>query len=323
MRCSPKGFTLIELLVVIAVIGVLIALLLPAVQSAREAARRLQCVNNLKQLGLALHNYHDTNNAIPQGTGAVLCDDGFLHSSISWAVSILPQLEQGPLYNSANFSLSLEGPCFGSDANTTVRSAWVSLFLCPSDPDRVGHLSYRGVAGSTVFAGDEALMAFPGEPNPGRKPDGLLYFRSHERISSVLDGTGYTALVAERLRGWGLGAIGRTQLSSKTLTQFLAGPSCELDTPFWANYGLLGGSLSTALLNFSRPPNSELPSCLTSGTRLWIYLGYENASSAHPGGVNVLFGDGSIRFIKNSVNPLPWAALATRAGGEVISSDAL
>jgi prepilin-type N-terminal cleavage/methylation domain-containing protein/prepilin-type processing-associated H-X9-DG protein len=320
MKRSRSAFSLIELLVVIAIIGVLIAMLLPAVMAAREAARRIQCSNNLKQLGLALHSYHDAQGAFPQGTGAVLCEDRSLHSSTSWAVAILPELEQAALYNAANFSLSLEGPCFGSDSDTTVRSAWVSVFLCPSDPDRDGHLSYRGVAGSTAFAADEALLAFPGEPNRGRRPDGLLYFRSTERIASVTDGTAFTALVTERLRGWGLASNGRTQLSSKTLSQFEAGLACEPGDAFWRNYGLLGGSLSTALLNFTRPPNSRTPSCLTSGTFTEIYLGYEDASSAHPGGVNVLFADGSVRFIKDSVNSQSWAGLATRAGGEVIGS---
>jgi len=192
-----RGFTLIELLVVIAIIGVLIGLLLPAVQSAREAARRAQCSNNLKQLGLAVHSYHDRNQVLP-----AYCynDDNW---AWSWAVAILPGMEQQPIFNAFNFSLA---PTDG--ANTSINSQKISIFLCPSDPQ----LERPAVANSPAYqwspinysgnlGGPGAIKRGTGSIVPGSTrflPRGV---QAPLGFQSIYDGTSNTALFSEKLLG--------------------------------------------------------------------------------------------------------------------------
>ena len=336
-----RAFTLIELLVVIAIIAVLIALLLPAVQAAREAARRSQCVNNLKQIGLALHNYHSTVNTLPPG---------YLYRG-SWAqwsssVHILAAVEQGALYNAINFDFINSPGNPDNPSNSTVTRIKIAMFLCPSDIDRLtnvhGHTNYVGNWGSIPHRySTNPSGPFGGGPN---EPVNSIGF------SAITDGLSNTACYGERVLGVGNGSIlqlvpGRDSLSPAPSSTFFevartddvtatpqgyyaACRAVNKQTGEIGAYGASGGFWHQMLngnvcYTHVMPPNST--SCA------FAYLnptspdknhpqGALTASSRHPGIVNTLFCDGSVKALKDSVNPAVYWALGTRAGGEVVSS---
>jgi prepilin-type N-terminal cleavage/methylation domain-containing protein/prepilin-type processing-associated H-X9-DG protein len=320
-----RAFTLIELLVVIAIIAVLIALLLPAVQSAREAARRTQCVNNLKQMGLALHNYHDAMSIFPPGyIAASQFIDGETDTAPgwSWASMILPQLDQAPLYSSINVWLPIQAP-----ANTTGTQTLLSAFLCPSDQlpstrtfpvtDGLGN-TVATVAPSSYAAstGSDAADVALGLNNDG-SGNGPFYRNSGVRMAAIIDGTSQTVLLLER--AWGD--------TEGTWTGAVPG-GVVLRGPF---NPCPGSSYATYLA-----PCLILAHCHLLNTNADTDSGLDDPSSFHPGGANALFADGSVHFFKSvlgdaGVNPdgstrytpssLILQALGTRAGGEVVSSD--
>ena len=360
-RLRP-GFTLIELLVVIAIIAVLIALLLPAVQAAREAARRSQCVNNLKQLGISLHNYHDVVQALPWGAGPWGWNDWSMH------VMLLPYMEQTNMYNGLNFTNGCADDGCGK-INTTVVYNKVNGFLCPSDTDRLtspqGHNNYMGNAGSAPnsFYGWNAvskgstgpyagIFCFVGvacdvQPAPpcGTSSTGQSPFSIGFR--DILDGLSNTVAISERVKG--IGQLNTEQLDPTR-------PSASfIDVPGVANDGITDASplafyKTCSSFNFGAVTASNLDNQDSSGRRWdvgyacdtryvhvmppnWaIQCGGTNddagrqagygATSRHPGGVNALFADGSVRFVKSTVNVNTWWALGTRANNEVISADA-
>ncbi len=353
MRASHReGFTLIELLVVIAIIAVLIALLLPAVQAAREAARRSQCVNNMKQIGLALHNYHDVNGSFPMGSGSgVWLKPGQYMAHECWSIhaAILPQLGEMPIYNAINFSWNVDPP----NCNTTVFYTQVKTFLCPSDPNAwtvahdksSGNNCYFGSIGATTdILGSNAPNA--SAPSLANVPTtGLFAFQQSKNISTVQDGTSNSIAFAESTVGnpsalahqklVGLVGVGLPQ----TAIQFnvmnnqpgiLSGISMcsqswstSTKTPdlqrgdTWTQ-----GAMCATLFNTVVTPNGQSDewaycSAYSSGAASNI----SNSDSFHPGGVNVLFADGHVQFIKDSVNQLTWWRLGTISGGEVLSSD--
>ena len=296
-RRSTRGFTLIELLVVIAIIAVLIALLLPAVQQAREAARRTQCKNNLKQLGLALHNYHDTFNMFPIQTSM----GPAVKYHWSWIVMVLPFLDQAPLYNQANFSLD--------GLNTTVNSSGVSnrsiisrnltAALCPSDPlsstpatradDATGVV--LGLTNYAACVGDHANIttttgAQSGPYNYGNNCVNASQCRGvitrygwSARMRDLTDGTSNTMMVGE-------------VVPSKCL---------------WEDWGHQNFATTAHGPNY-------LFATMTAGNPECI--GYY---SWHTGGVQVLMGDGTVRFISENISGTTYNALASRAGGETVS----
>jgi prepilin-type processing-associated H-X9-DG protein/prepilin-type N-terminal cleavage/methylation domain-containing protein len=340
MRCgerpgaTARAFTLIELLVVIAIIAVLIALLLPAVQAAREAARRSQCVSNLKQLGLALNNYHSALNCYPVGFlyAYVGASPDSSPQQYRWSVlaQMSPYLEQENLYHALNFDFPIAHKPSGSlalfwpyyPANTTAMATRVALFLCPSDgapapmPD-TGPTNYAFCAGDGGNGG-EATGA-----------NGAFILGQAESVATVTDGTSQTAAASESL----LGIAGPYTQTTPTpvpspwiraLARVAAGPltdaSCAAAPSGWLlNRGAswTDGNLLNTLYNHYLPPNATRPDCIT-----YHNPGWRTARSLHPGGVNALFCDGHVAFLKDAIQPSIWRALSTRNGGEVVSADA-
>ncbi len=334
MKLRPRrGFTLIELLVVIAIIAVLIALLLPAVQAAREAARRSQCVNNLKQLGLALHNYHDTVGALPWAYGYTGWNDWSGH------VLLLPYLEQTPLYNATNFATGGANP---GGMNVTVQTTKVNVFLCPSDVDRLtsgqGHNNYMFNSGSTVnslyapdqFRGPGASVAQGGT----NCTPFVIGFRD------IIDGLSNTAGFSERNKGVGTGnPVDQLKPSSTFFKSNGPTSSGSIPNDFYtvcnSTATINGGSAAVGhdssgqmwhagfpadvRYNHIMPPNTW--SCAYTGQ--WNAFGAYNASSRHPGAVNVLYMDGGVRSAKNTIATTVWWAVGSVAGGEIVSSDQL
>jgi prepilin-type N-terminal cleavage/methylation domain-containing protein/prepilin-type processing-associated H-X9-DG protein len=348
---GPAGFTLIELLVVIAIIAVLIALLLPAVQSAREAARRAQCVNNLKQLALAAANYESSNGTLPTGNYWYPSFPISTTSPFSYGASVFvnmaPFMEQSAAYNSYNFNFGWEGPF-----NFTIAGVSVASLQCPSDTATAPVLLNQATS-SGFYVGNSVKQAFPSyagcegtwamyeTPNDGlptfqawlAASNGLIYSQSATRLASITDGTSNTILFGERAHG-------------------IFGGS---DAPFffWWNSGWWGDTFFDTLfpINAYRKLAGQLdlsdPNNTYGG---WWWVPLEGASSFHPGGANFACADGSVKFIKDTIatwqndpnnfgdpvgvtygaynqyqwgnsKPRVYQALATRAGGEVISAD--
>ena len=278
-----RGFTLIELLVVIAIIAILVALLLPAVQQAREAARRTSCKNNMKQMGLAFHNYHDSHSSFPMGN---------IYNRYWTAQSmLLPFYEQSTLYRQLNFGAF----CFGAlGSNTAINQGGIVLpiFQCPSDPNsnkiwQVSPASGRHMP--TNYMGVIGTRTHPSASNPPADyHNGMLYLASNVKIRDVTDGTSNTMIAGERgipddlLYGWVLCAAGSDP-----------GASGNWDNLLYTRYGLAEGNGQNS-----------------------IHL--RHFWSNHAGGAQFLLTDGAVRFINYSTNFNIFQALSTRGGGEVI-----
>jgi prepilin-type N-terminal cleavage/methylation domain-containing protein/prepilin-type processing-associated H-X9-DG protein len=290
------GFTLIELLVVIAIIAVLIALLLPAVQSAREAARRAQCLNNLVQIGVAIQNYESAHEMLPPG---VIDTAGPITNAArgyhySWMVQILPYLEQSNTYKKINFKGGVYDP-----ANVTVRAHSIAIFMCPSD----GFGGAAG-AGNNNYAGCHNDVEAPIDV----KNNGVFFLNSHVRMDDVTDGSSFTIFVGEKVRsGNDLGWMSGTNATLR-------------------NTGTRLNNGSAATGRFALPVGDEdddEDQAKAAGPRgeadAALFVGGYN--SRHAGGANFAFGDGSVRFIKTSISPKIFRRLGNRADGELISAD--
>ncbi|GBD36117.1 hypothetical protein HRbin36_01238 [bacterium HR36] len=338
MRQS-RGFTLIELLVVLAIIGLLMALLLPAIQRVREAANRIRCQNNLRQLGIALHNYEQTVGAFPSAYWVKPwpVDPAVPAGHYRWSTLALltPYLEQTNVYN----ALDLEVPLFGGPnqnppysifpQNRATVALTVPLFLCPSDiykqvlADR-GAANYVTCVGSGSNGGQAIDPADPlAAPGGGNwpPPDGVFYANSAIRISDIFDGTSNTALMSETLLGRGGPDITNRSFADPKTTYISLGTTQQLDSATCQSANLFktnrqstwaDGAYPTALYNHWFPPNTPEFDCLRHSNPAW-----KAARSRHVGGVNVLMGDCSLHFVRDTVDLAVWRALATRAGGEI------
>lgn len=386
MRQRLKAFTLIELLVVIAIIAVLIALLLPAVQAAREAARRSQCVNNLKQLALGLHNFESTNGKFPQGSDIPyangltannasdqLVSDQTEPFGPNWAVNVLPYIEQAALYNVANIgsypgwagpysspglSSAINPTSYNMNwASQTLISTRLSAFVCPSDPNNQSGSFFFTAADATNFpafipgstAGvslinwargnygsiqgasdaDHSINGDDGSrysPYPGGSKKGMIGANYGVRIAEVTDGLSNTAMVGELRVGLNSADIRGT----------------------WA-IGFVGGSMAGHAKDYNPTPNDNngfpSPNCNDGGDELQMsaqfaplfpnaaqqrmgvncgpgmYNSGGQVRGSHPGGANVAFGDGSVKFIKQTIAQQVWYSLLTSKNGDIVSAD--
>ncbi len=315
-----RGFTLIELLVVIAIIAILIALLLPAVQAAREAARRAQCANNLKQIGLAMHGYHDVWQSFPPAYLARSATGLELGPGWAWGTLVLPYLEQRPVYDAANFDLgfgevSAHPDHLGLFENATVRRIGLSTFLCPSAEGGDGPLSL-GLGSGSVDGSAGQYVASAGWMDSSQSPisgTGVLYPNSRVAIGDVSDGTGATLMVGERSRN-----LADATWSGVFGSHSEPAPLCtKAGWPVQSCVGLM------FLLMGRTGPSSDIVSGSVPGgnTPNDPGAGADGFWSRHPGGCQFLLCDGSVRFLKGTLAPQVFRALASRAGGEVIGAD--
>jgi prepilin-type N-terminal cleavage/methylation domain-containing protein/prepilin-type processing-associated H-X9-DG protein len=323
------AFTLVELLVVIAIIGLLVGLLLPAVQAARESGRRTSCINNLRQLGLAAQNFHSARGAFPVGSEAQAYPGHPTHPWTFYRWSALahltPYLEESNAYNALNLDVPMYDVTYvvGNENQKGVALV-VPLFLCPSDTGMVvspgyGPSNYAACAGSGAGGGTPL------------KTDGIFYVNSHTKMNQVEDGTSHTVLFSESV-------LGNVRLSPLQKDywydyKFLLLPGTPLtdalcnSTTQWNNsdprgFSWTNGEFRTTLYNHYFTPNQPVNDCIGSqlfGSADFKFTpyGWRAARSRHVGGVNVLLADGSVQFIVDQIDRTAWIALSTRKGGEI------
>jgi prepilin-type processing-associated H-X9-DG protein len=349
---------LIELLVVIAIIAVLIALLLPAVQAAREAARRSQCINNLKQIGLALHNYETANGSFAWTQGTVSTEyptvnngqmpwtggTGAEYQNFGALTLMLPYMEQTPVWNAINFAFGMwpYSPNTPDIVQGTATLSVIASFICPSDGTGKGRNNYRASNGTNWdwWSRDPGSGVLT-RPQPGGQSIGT--------IAGVTDGLSGTIAFFERNRG----SNGTSNQTAKPGDVYTGGPGSQWGIPTyvisnpqdfaffqstlipdcvnwaknnpgtiwpWGGQWWSAGEYTNSVGNFNLTPNSKIPDCSAWGG-VGTGIGFFSARSGHPGGVNVLFGDGHVQFVKDSIGPTVWLYLGTRNGGEVLGSD--
>jgi prepilin-type N-terminal cleavage/methylation domain-containing protein/prepilin-type processing-associated H-X9-DG protein len=310
-RRSPRAFTLIELLVVVAIIAVLIALLLPAVQMAREAARRSQCVNNLKQIGLAINNYHSDFGILPPGrTRSFINGHGHCFSAFA---QILPQYDQNAIYNSINFDHSADR----SVENGTARMQIIETFICPTDFFKI----LRSGSAPTSY------MLATGTMYGYAKSDGIFFENSAVRMSDIVDGTAHTVCVGETIRSDG--EVKNNYLTLRPEDVPLTDYDTQCD-PTQISEDARGarwiyGSPGHSMYNHRRTPNDPRMDCRAGGPQsiqnntTWDAVSFDiTARSRHNGGVHVLFVDGHARFVSDNVDLGIWKAVGTRARQETM-----
>jgi prepilin-type N-terminal cleavage/methylation domain-containing protein len=326
-RCRSRlGFTLIELLVVIAIIAILIALLLPAVQQAREAARRTQCKNNLKQIGLALHNYHDTYGVFAPGRVRNLYS-GYASSwytgNIIWTARILPQIEQAPLYNSIDFNRGFGDTTTDGNtgtANTQAQKSIIPAYLCPSDP-ATGGAVFTDPSNGTKVAGPAlndayGRLSYVGNGGNGTTesatPNGIFGTNSRIGIRDILDGTSNTLLASEGIIGFPVIAASDPAGTPPACPTTGAISTSQNDARghswFWAYRA------GIAMFSTGIGPNwKKNYDCNLASAGI-----FRAARSYHTGGVHALMGDGSTRFVSENVDQTTWDRLGSRNDGQPV-----
>jgi len=313
-RLARRAFTLIELLVVIALIGILTGLLLPAVQKVRAAAARVHCQNNLRQLGLAMHNHHAALGSFPAGRGTPQPGIFSAHAYL------LPYLEQDNLaagidYAAAPASYAAPPLTYDGSRNYPAATSMVRTFVCPADPG--GGRVPGSPFGATNYAANAGTAANGGTLTGA---DGVFFLGSAVAVADITDGSSATAAFAERPLGGGPG----TDPDARRVMWMMPGgadPSAAACGPagsgsWYAERGAkwIVGNYGNTLYNHADPPNPPGWDCLnTQQQKAWAA-----ARSNHPGGVNVLFCDGGVRFVRDTVSPTAWRAMGSRAGGEVV-----
>lgn len=341
-RRLPPGFTLVELLAVLFVIGVLVALVLPAVQAARASARRVTCVNQMKQIGLALNAYQSVSRYFPSVCYGSQVDPKS-HSllgghMVSPLVQLLPELDQAPLFHATNLDEPGTATSRSLSDNRTVMTTTVGLFLCPADsahsPPGYGRCNYRFSIGPTAWEGNSIA-----QPETWAGAFAVLH---SFRPADFRDGLAQTIGASERIQGsWVNNALGP---GDYLLTSIGAGRRGPLPGPDWAVVACTdvpvasptetrsGESWFVSGLHFTRYNHCTAPNPKRIDCGFYLFLGDQGigwraiqngvfaARSFHSGGVNVLLMDGAVQFTTDSVNPALWRALSTRSGGEVVSS---
>jgi prepilin-type N-terminal cleavage/methylation domain-containing protein/prepilin-type processing-associated H-X9-DG protein len=366
---THRAFTLIELLVVIAIIAVLIALLLPAVQSAREAARRAQCTNNLKQIGLALMNYESSMGSFPVGSVNIPYVNQWSTNVnlLNWRALVLPYIEQGTVANSINYSLVMVGNTLDQGSGITAWNTTFGSWLCPSDPDNNNGRrasfttdpnngqwmtgtppidpatgTYSAIVPVTNYYGSFGDNFAIGALTPGGNPWETPYCTTPAPGTTQIGWPGYwgttwncdiTSQTGGNFRGifdYSTAQITRiASITDGTSNTILGGEGLPIQDSTNNFYNLVGSTNGTTI-----PPNIN-----TSGTPLTVAgcstnfgatglpwncrfaYSFKGFKSRHPGGVNMLFCDGSVHFLKDSISRVTWAGLGSKNGGEVISSD--
>jgi prepilin-type N-terminal cleavage/methylation domain-containing protein/prepilin-type processing-associated H-X9-DG protein len=353
VRSRRAAFTLIELLVVIAIIAVLIALLLPAVQSAREAARRTQCINNLKQIGLAIHNYISSDGTLfpPSATSGGW---NMTSNELSWRARILPQLEGGNAFNAINFSLLPNGAGTGPALATVWYTAF-TVFLCPSDGQGESPDGFFPIYSTSNPLGNYPVILNYGDvPYPPGNPTGtqlvpvtnyMMSFGDNYAVYPLSGANPWETAPGSNpqigwngfwgtnnsggtMRGFADYATGQTasvaSVTDGTSNTVIVGEVLPLEDGNNEMWGFTGSASGVTIPINWKTTASAAPCAGAWGTTIWncrFSYAARGFKSRHPGGANFLFADGSCHFLKSSINPLVYCALGSRNGGEVISSD--
>jgi prepilin-type N-terminal cleavage/methylation domain-containing protein/prepilin-type processing-associated H-X9-DG protein len=345
---TRAAFTLIELLVVIAIIAILIGLLLPAVQRVREAAARAQCTNNLKQLGLAMHNYEGVMSHLPPAFRGQVppAYAGFPAYFFSWSAlaELNPYLEQTTIYNTMDLTQPMYvPPAYNiSPANQFAVQQIVKLFLCPSDKMQPVSVAYgEPILGPTNYAVCVGSGTTNGGPPFGSpwNSDGTFMAKIGLRITDITDGSSNTAMMSESLLGDGPENAGGGMPNIPNAAQLvyaytgfgtpLSDGACagagQWNVSNRRGFSWATGEMRCGSYNHYYAPNSPLCDCVTNDTTpgegIYTAVAFRAARSRHSGGVNVLFGDGGVRFVSQSISLNTWRALATRASGDIPGSD--
>jgi prepilin-type N-terminal cleavage/methylation domain-containing protein len=331
MRSRRSGFTLIETLVAIGLVGLLVALALPAVQQAREAARRASCLNNLRQIGLAVQAYEASFGVYPTNVGNPETGgrgpSGFLFpKNYSVFTQLLPQLDQVPLYNAFNFQVPLLSPYhpaaggqfrWGIEVNRTVLAAKLTILVCPSDGGGAGGPGWTGGVNYRVNLGTDRWHLAQGP---------LSDMRQYRSGAAVTDGLSYTVAFSERLRGGNeakrldprramiIGGLGAPYSADESLAACIAQRGAPRGFFPFAGLAWAAGDHGQTCYNHILEPNSTVPDCILAPT---AGAGIVGARSNHPGGVHTALADGSARWVSNTITRQTWRALGTRAGREI------